>query len=67
MSVESCYVSFILFDNALSTIGSHFPVMGVGLLQYQRRNRIYKEEQRQLRAAARKAKEGGDTAENNHP
>ncbi|GFS39774.1 hypothetical protein Acr_00g0064820 [Actinidia rufa] len=34
--------------------------------QFQRRNRVYKEEQRQLIAAARKAKEGGDIAAHNH-
>ncbi|KAF8653972.1 hypothetical protein HU200_062112 [Digitaria exilis] len=32
------------------------------LLQFQRRNRIYKEEQRQIRAAARKAKEEAEGA-----
>ncbi|PIA61369.1 hypothetical protein AQUCO_00300724v1, partial [Aquilegia coerulea] len=31
--------------------------------EYQRRNRIYKEEQRQIRAAARKAKEGDSGVE----
>lgn len=31
-------------------------------LQFQRRNRIYKEEQRQIRAAARKAKEEAEGA-----
>lgn len=34
-------------------------------LQFQRRNRIYKEEQRQIRAAARKAK-GEDDGESPH-
>jgi len=34
-------------------------------LQFQRRNRVYKEEQRQIRAAARKAK-GEDENENHH-
>lgn len=34
--------------------------MCICILQYQRRNRIYKEEQRKLRAASRKEKEGGD-------
>ncbi|KAH7837198.1 hypothetical protein Vadar_010903 [Vaccinium darrowii] len=34
--------------------------------EFQRRNRIYKEEQRQLRAAARKGKEGGDAAVHSH-
>lgn len=35
------------------------------LLQFQRRNRIYKEEQRKIRAAARKAK-GEDVIDNHH-
>lgn len=35
-------------------------------LQFQRRNRIYKEEQRKLRAAARKAKEGGEGIDTHH-
>ncbi|GMH08022.1 hypothetical protein Nepgr_009862 [Nepenthes gracilis] len=34
--------------------------------EFQRRNRIYKEEQRQLRAASRKAKEGGDGNQSHH-
>ncbi|KAJ8619509.1 hypothetical protein MRB53_028038 [Persea americana] len=35
--------------------------------EFQRRNRIYKEEQRQIRAAARKAKEeGGGRGESTH-
>lgn len=36
------------------------------VLQFQRRNRIYKEEQRQLRAAARKGKEGGNVDGHSH-
>lgn len=36
------------------------------LLQYQRRNRIYKEEQRQLRAASQKKKEGVDGGGGHH-
>jgi len=35
------------------------------LLQFQRRNRIYKEEQRKLRAASQKA-DGGDGKDNHH-
>ncbi|KAI5647186.1 hypothetical protein M9H77_33191 [Catharanthus roseus] len=35
-------------------------------LKYQRRNRIYKEEQRQLRAAAQKANEGGHDGGSHH-
>ncbi|GLT53287.1 hypothetical protein SLA2020_265700 [Shorea laevis] len=34
--------------------------------EFQRRNRIYKEEQRKLRAAARKAKEGGEGIDTHH-
>lgn len=34
--------------------------------QFQRRNRVYKEEQRQLRAAAEKAKGGGGGADGHH-
>lgn len=33
------------------------------LMQFQRRNRIYKEEQRKLRAAARKGQDDGKVAE----
>ncbi|KAI8525127.1 hypothetical protein RHMOL_Rhmol13G0204900 [Rhododendron molle] len=36
------------------------------VLLFQRRNRIYKEEQRQLRAAARKGKEGGNVDGHSH-
>jgi predicted metal-dependent phosphotriesterase family hydrolase len=41
-------------------------VLSLDLLQFQRRNRIYKEEQRKLRAAARKAKEGGEGIDTHH-
>ncbi|MCL7034782.1 hypothetical protein MKW94_011912 [Papaver nudicaule] len=34
--------------------------------EFQRRNRVYKEEQRQKRAAARKLKEGDEDVENKH-
>ncbi|KAI3956355.1 hypothetical protein MKW92_026954 [Papaver armeniacum] len=34
--------------------------------EFQRRNRVYKEEQRQIRAAVRKAKEGEEGGENKH-
>lgn len=45
----------------------YFLVTGLfPLLQYQRRNRIYKEEQRQLRAASQKKKEGGDGGGGHH-
>ncbi|OAY49516.1 NADH dehydrogenase [ubiquinone] iron-sulfur protein 5-B [Manihot esculenta] len=34
--------------------------------EFQRRNRIYKEEQRKIRAAARKGKESGDGVDSHH-
>lgn len=34
--------------------------------EFQRRNRVYKEEQRQIRAAVRKAKEGEEGGVNKH-
>ncbi|XP_026456761.1 NADH dehydrogenase [ubiquinone] iron-sulfur protein 5-B-like [Papaver somniferum] len=34
--------------------------------EFQRRNRVYKEEQRQIRAAVRKAKEGEEGGANKH-
>nr|BAH57011.1 AT2G47690 [Arabidopsis thaliana] len=34
--------------------------------EFQRRNRIYKEEQRKLRAASRKGEEAGDGTHNHH-
>ncbi|KAG6749870.1 hypothetical protein POTOM_046942 [Populus tomentosa] len=37
----------------------------LGIIQFQRRNRIYKEEQRKLRAASQKA-DGGDGKDNHH-
>lgn len=46
-------------------IESHY-VLFWTLLQFQRRNRIYKEEQRKLRAAARKGKEGGEGIDTHH-
>ncbi|MBA0645581.1 hypothetical protein Goklo_013665, partial [Gossypium klotzschianum] len=41
-------------------VGSKNPVRCELRSMFQRRNRIYKEEQRKIRAAARKEKDGGD-------
>lgn len=48
----TCFIS-IFYNNSLH-------VFSWCVSQFQRRNRIYKEEQRKIRAAARKTTEGGD-------
>lgn len=52
-------------ENVIYTKTTHYKWLMVicCLMQFQRRNRIYKEEQRKLRAAARKGQDDGKVAE----
>ena len=48
-----------------SVFESYYVLSGT-IFQFRRRNRIYKEEQRQLRAASRKGKDGEEGVDKHH-